>query len=489
MEERLAANRLTFICLIGNQLINSYIMSLVLEASNLKKIKVILDDYPYAQDIQQRVLLHGASTCDIKVLEEILFSSIKTSYSKLLESTDLEPAELNKSLHLFKQCGLIKEDGEHLVIDKDLRKFFELEIQRFEEDFNPGIEFLAQIFKKVPIHILPVWYALPRTSTNIFESIIEKYLHTPQIYQRLLTDAQTHEPQLKNIIDLLFTADQLELDLEFLQQKFNLGLDSLFQLIAQLEFNLIACVKYQQKDQNYRCILTPFSEFKNYLLHLRNTEALSLDESKVNKITLAPFDFVEGLFTLIKCFKNKTFTYPLNRHQEAELKEALSENNLSYLELEELMQKLFQVQLIDQKNGQVNINETSQSFISMKPESASLILYRHPLNKPKFNLSISVEKAIRECEKASSRLIGKGWVLVEDFMKGLVIPFSEEQQVLIKKVGRRWQYHLPVYSSLDLEFINYIFTDWFEKVGVMEQGFYNDKPCIRLTTLGTEIFS
>lgn len=464
-------------------------MSLVLEASNLKKIKVVLDDYPYLQDIQHRVALNGATPCDIKVLEEILFSSIKTSYDKLLESTDLEPAELNKSLHIFKQIGLIKEESDQLVIDKDLRKFFELEIQRFEEDFNPGIDFLAQIFKKVPIHILPIWYALPRTSTNIFESIIEKYLQTPQIYQRLLSDAQTHEPQLKNIIDLLFTSDHLELDLSFIQQKFSLGQESLFQLIAQLEFNLICCVKYEQIDSTYRGLLTPFAEFKNYLLHLRQTESISVDETKVNKITLAPYDFVDGLFTLIKCFKNKSFNYPINRNQEIELKEALSENNLSYLELEELMQKLLQVQLIEQKNGMISLNDTSLSFIAMKPESAALVLYRHPLNKPKFSLNISVDKAIRECEKASCRLIGKGWVLVDEFLKGLVIPFSEEQLVTLKKQGRKWQYHLPVYSATDLEFINFIFTDWFEKVGVMEQGFFNDKPCIRLTPLGTEIFS
>lgn len=464
-------------------------MSLVLEASNLKKIKVVLDDYPYQQDINHRALLHNASLCDIKVLEEILYSSIKTSYDKLLESTDLEPAELNKSLELFMKMGLIKQETDHLVIDKELRKFFELEIQRFEDEFNPGIDFIAQLFKKVPIHILPAWYALPRTSTNIFESIIEKYLLTPQIFQRILTEAQTHEPQLKAIIDLIFTSDHLEVDLDFIKDRFQLGYDSLFQLIAQLEFNLIACVKYVQSGNTYRGIITPYAEFRNYLLHLRNTDPSTLDENKVNKITLAPFDFVEGLFTLTKCFRNKSFTHPISKAQEVELKEALAENNLSYLELEELVQKMIQVQLVDIKTGSVSVTETGLSFLTMKPESAALILYRHPLNKPKYTLSIPVDKAIRECEKASCRIIGKGWVLFDDFLKGLVVPFNEDQHVCLKKVGRKWQYHLPTYTALDVDFITYIFTDWFEKVGIIEQGFFNDKPCIRLTTLGTEIFS
>jgi hypothetical protein len=464
-------------------------MSLVLDAGSLRKIKISLDDYGYTQDISHRIVLHQATQIDIKVLEEILFSSIKTSKSNLLESLEISQGDLDTSLEKFKATSLIKEDGEILIIDKELRKYFESEIQRFEEDFEPGIDFLAQILKKVPIHILPAWYSLPRTSTNIFESIIEKYLLTPQVYQRLLSETQTHEPSLKAIIDMLFTSDSLELDLDTISHRLNLNFESLFEIVALLEFNLIACLSYRTSNDGYKAILTPYQEFKNYLIHIKQTEAQTLNEDEVNKITLAPFAFIEGLFTLLKCFKSKSYTYPLERSAEAELKEALAEDNLAYLDFEELFQKLLQVQLIDGKNHIVNLNETSFSFMSMKPESAALVLYRHPSNRPRFDLAIPVDKAIRECEKASCRLIGKGWVLFEDFLKGMLTPFNEDQQVILKKTGRKWQYHLPIYSLSDKEFIKHMFIDWFEKVGVIETGFYSNKHCIRLSSLGTEIFS
>lgn len=167
---------------------------------------------------------------------------------------------------------------------------------------------------------------------------------------------------------------------------------------------------------------------------MRSTEAKTINDQDVQKITLSPFAFVEGLSTLLKCFKSKTYSFPLDRHQEAELKEALAEDDLAYLEFEELMQKLLQIQLIDGKNSQINLNETSHSFMAMKQESAALTMYRHPFNRPKYQLQIPIDKAIREAEKAAIRLLGKDWVLLDDFMKGLITPLSDEQQVILKKL-------------------------------------------------------
>jgi hypothetical protein len=464
-------------------------MSLVLDTNNLRKIKILVDDYPHARDASLRMILHHCTQNDLKVLEEILFSSIQTTTQNLVEALNLSPSQLETSVNLFMTAGLIKNQGQILVIDKELRKFFELEIQRFEQDFEPGIDFIAQLLKKVPIHILPVWYSLPRTSTNIFESIVEKYLYTPQIYQRTISEIQTYDPLLKTIIDLLFSSDHLELDLEFLQNHLSLSPAALFDTIALLEFSLIASVGYRQDRSSYKGYLTPFSEFKHYLLHLRATECTTLADAQIHKITLAPFAFIEGLFTLLNCFKNKGYHYPLDRLEESELKEALAEDNLAYLDLEELMQKLVTVHLMETKNNQIALNESSYSFLSMKLESAALLLYRHPLNKPCVHLAIPTDKAIRECEKAAVRLLGKGWVLLEEFVKGMVVPFSDEEQVHLRKKGRKWVYHLPTYTTSDQDFIHHIFTDWFEKVGVIETGFVDNKPTLRLTSLGMEIFS
>lgn len=464
-------------------------MSLTLEPNTTKKIKIILDDYPYANDIALRIKMSEVSNNDICVLEQILYSSIKTSLERLVEDTELDLEIVENSLKIWFETGLVKQEGSAIVVDKELRKYFELEIQRFEEDFTPDIDFFAQLLKKPPIHALPSWYALPRTSTNIFESIIEKYLHSPQIYQRFLLELQGQDPSLKQAIDLLFTSDDLKVSLELLQSKLALSQESLYEMLLVLEYNMIACVSFERNDSTYTPYVTLYSEYKSYLEHLRKTECPTLDEKQVQRLTLSPFAYVEGLVTLLKVFKNKSFNFPLDHEGELLLKDALVEAELAYLDLEELVQKLIAVQLIEVKTKQVLLNETSYSFMNMKQESSALVLYRHPYNKPQADLEIPVDKAIRECEKAATRLIGRGWVLLEDFEKGLLVPFSEEQQISLKKVGRRFSYQLPNYQEKDLEFIRFVFTDWFEKVGVIETGFFASKPCIRLSPLGTEIFS
>lgn len=464
-------------------------MSLTLEPNTTKKIKIILDDYPYANDIALRIKMSEVSHNDICVLEQILYSSIKTSVEKLIDDTDLDQAVVEHALKIWMDTGLVKQEGSSLVVDKELRKYFELEIQRFEEDFTPDIDFFAQLLKKPPIHALPIWYALPRTSTNIFESIIEKYLQTPQIYQRFLLEFQGQDPLFKQAIDLLFTSDELKIGLDFMQNKLGLSQESLYEMLLVLEYNMVGCVVFEKENSYYKPYIALYSEYKNYLEHLRKTECPMIEEKHVQRLTLSPFAYVEGLITLLKVFKNKTFHFPLDHDGELLLKEALVEAELAYLDLEELIQKLIAVQLIEVKTKQVLLNETSFSFMSMKPESAALVLYRHPYNKPQADLEIPVDKAIRECEKAATRLLGRSWVLLEDFEKGLLVPFSEEQQISLKKVGRRFNYQLPTYQEKELEFIRFVFTDWFEKVGVIETGFFSSKPCIRLSPLGTEIFS
>src|SRR5690606_655670 len=102
-------------------------------------------------------------------------------------------------------------EGDTIFVDKDKRKYFEIQISRFDEDFVPGMEFVQGLLKKVPIQVLPLWYATPRTSNNIFESIIEKYLLTPQIYQRYLSELSLGDPLFTSIMRDLFVSADLKL--------------------------------------------------------------------------------------------------------------------------------------------------------------------------------------------------------------------------------------------------------------------------------------
>ena len=168
--------------------------------SVIKKNKVLLSDYDYKRDIESRLLLSRFTETEYAVLEEILYSSIRAPLSKIAKNIDLSEAETADILQKFVKTGLIAfEDDFMVVVDKEMRKYFEVEAEKFEESFRPGMEFLQHLLKKVSIHILPQWYAIPRTSDNIFESIVEKYLQTPQIFQRHLLDLNFENPILPAI--------------------------------------------------------------------------------------------------------------------------------------------------------------------------------------------------------------------------------------------------------------------------------------------------
>ena len=72
--------------------------------------------------------------------------------------------------------------------------------------FQPDMEFLQGLLKKVPIHCLPAWHAVPRTSNNIFESLVEKYLLSPQIFQRYLSELHFSHPVAISLMNDLFFA-------------------------------------------------------------------------------------------------------------------------------------------------------------------------------------------------------------------------------------------------------------------------------------------
>ena len=174
----------------------------MVETNIFRKNKINLEDYDYQKDIQNRVLMSHFSTEDLEVLEEIVYSSQKIPISRLVDQLDKNLDKLQAILEKLAKTDLFKIEEDTVVVDKEMRKYFETQIQKFEEDFTPGMEFLQALLKKVPIHVLPNWYPIPRTSNNIFNSLIEKYLETPQTFQRYLSELNLGDPVLNGIIQI-----------------------------------------------------------------------------------------------------------------------------------------------------------------------------------------------------------------------------------------------------------------------------------------------
>ena len=128
-----------------------------------------------------------------------------------------------------------------------MRKYFESQILKFEEDFYPGIEYLQGLLRKVPIQILPTWYSIPRTSNNIFDSLIEKYLITPHTYERYLSELTFSDEILTDIVRSVHQAPEYKVRADEIIKKHHLSHEQFEEHLLLLEFHFACCLRYEKK--------------------------------------------------------------------------------------------------------------------------------------------------------------------------------------------------------------------------------------------------
>ncbi len=207
----------------------------MLELSPARKNKINLADYNSQQDIENRILMSDFSTLDIEALEEILYSPLKISFKKLVRTVGCSEQDLHNTIKKLSSTGLVTIQDDAILVDKEKRKYFEFQIHRFDPQFKPDMEFLQGILRKVPIHLLPSWYSIPRTSNNIFESIVEKYLLTPHIFQRYLMELNFGDQTLNAIMNDVFTAPDFKVSSSDLISKYNLKRADFEEMLLILE--------------------------------------------------------------------------------------------------------------------------------------------------------------------------------------------------------------------------------------------------------------
>jgi len=250
------------------------------ELGLLRKSKINLSDFNSQKEIENRILLADFSPLDLKVLEEIVFSPLKISLKKLSSQIQIVEKELLPIVEVFAQNGLLTKQGDLLLIDKEIRKSFEFEMQRFDPEFKPDMEFIQGLLRKVPIHLLPTWYATPRSSNNLFESIVEKYLLTPHIFQRYLDDLYFSDGTIRQIINDLFTSVDFTLSSTDVIAKYNLTRGRFEEILLLLEFHFVCTVRYIQEEDHWHEIIGPFYEWHEYL---KATKLSPLDASRISR--------------------------------------------------------------------------------------------------------------------------------------------------------------------------------------------------------------
>ncbi len=437
----------------------------MLELSSLRKNKINFADYPVNQDIECRLLMSDFSLLDIEVLEEILYSPLKISFKKLERTIECTEKELLECLKKLSSVGLLTLSEDNILIDKEKRKYFEFEMTRFDPSFKPDMEFLQGLLKRVPIHVLPTWYSISRTSNNIFESIVEKYLLTPHIFQRYIEELNLGDPILNAIIQDIYQSPDLKVSSSDLIAKYNLSAKAFEEMILILEFNFVCCLVFEKEDDHWIEFVTPFHEWKEYLSFFRATEPLPIDPKEpIEKISRSDFAFIEEMSSLLLKAKAKPHTTPKSP----------------------LIEKLELLKLAEYTDGKLQTLETGDAWLDLSLENRALHLYRHPQNRI---LSLTIgERYVREAEKSIKRALHGHWVYFDDFLKGVTIPLNEQSVVMLKKFGKHWKYTLPVYGEEEKALLKATVFEWLYELGIVSIGTCRGRDCFAVTAFGRFFF-
>lgn len=466
------------------------------ELNSARKIKINLSDYDFKRDTDNRLLMAEFSAFDREVLEEILYSSIQIDLEKLIKNLKTDEKKLLQCLKKLSKTNLFEFKNDKIIVDKQMRKYFESEILKFDEDFKPDFEFLQGLLKKVPIHILPIWYSISRSTNNIFESIVEKYLISPQVFWRHVEEFQSRDPVIEYLIKTLYKPP-FKLLSEKVKEKFKISQEELESYLLTLEFGFIGCLSYDYIDGFWKEVITPFHEWKEYLEFLSDTECKSIkDKALVKRSRENDFAFVEDLQTALNFIKKSPLALQdkknlvLSPEKTKELIKKLNLEKESTEYLKNIFEKLLTLKFVNQKDGLLSYSDSADEWLSLSLENKALSIYQHPLNHlgDAFSNEIFSENFIRKAEKSIIRALNAEWVYFDDFMKGVICPITDDQNIVLKKEGKNYRYVLPTYSEDQLLLIKTVVLKWLFEAGMVATGTHKDKICFKVTNFGKKFF-
>ncbi len=433
----------------------------------IRKNKITLTDYNYRQDIENRIFMAELSILEVDVLIEIINGSLKTTIAALADSLNIRSKDIKIILEKLSNSRLFKIHGDGITVDKEMRKYYEAQIIKFDDDFHPDIEYLQGLLSKVPIHSLPMWYVIARSSDNIFQSIVEKFLATPKTYERYLQDLTFETPVLASIVKEVFTAPDYKISAHKLIEKFKLTREQFEEHMLFLEFSLVCCINYTKTKDLWEEVVTPFHEWREHQLFIQNT----------NPAIIKDIQNVKPAYSIEFGFLNE-----LNVFARSLLKKAISIKDVS----SKLLETAITLKIAQQEKQKITSTTHTQEWLEKNLADQAIYLYRKTLKRLLTNEQNSAfsEKDFREVEKSLKRISHGSWVYFEDFMKGSLAAVGTVLPTHLQNRGRRWKYSIPQYTKEELDFIERIACDYLMRTGMINIGQHKGKLCLRMTPFG-----
>ena len=418
--------------------------------------KVELENFNYKKDIANRSLLSSLNAFELEILKEIIYSSLKFPLKELLSSLHIDEPVISPFLSRLTALGLLKIDSGVVFVDKDLRRFFEFQLSKFEGDFEPNTDYLQTLLQQVPIHVLPTWYAMPKNTDDIFASIIEKHLFTPKIYQKYLHEIAFEHPRQQEIMLAVLESKEHSLPASYLKKKFKLSDSEFLECLLYLEYSFVCFSIFAETENGFEERIVPLHEWKTWLEFHIKTQCKPLNSSSIQRNHPSDFGFVEEMSTIIAGSKNTHF-----------LANSLM-NRLSTLSYTE----------------KGTATAAGKEWVTKPLQEKSMILYLHEMNRLRRGDGKFTDKDVREIEKSLKRVLKTGWVFLDDFLKGFYATVGSASPVTLKKQGKHWNFALPKYNESEQEFITNTVMTFFFEAGITATGMFEGKPCFTLTPFG-----
>lgn len=446
--------------------------------SSVFKTQVVLSDYPYRKDIEHRVLISNLSVFEVEVLQEILHNTLIIPIEKLAENLDVKAEGLIPVLDGLSKTKLFKREERKIVVDKELRKYYESQMEKFDEDFEPNFEFLQSLLSKVPLPVLLGWYTLPRTSTNIFSSIIEQVFQTPAVYRQYLSELKFSNPVLKEIIKDLNKSPDHEICAKEIIKKYELTREAFEEYLLLLEFHFVCCLRYIKKGDKWEEVVTFFSEWREFLeFEKRASPPVIKNQKEVQPNSPTDFCFVKDLAISLRAIQEKK--------GGSQIQEMLNFKSKEWYEI--LLDKLLQIEMIAEGEKRAyEVTEKGLLWLKKSMEDQILALSLDPLNTlisfdPK---ELWNTRNLRLIGNSLKPLIHHKWVYLDDYVEGFSGSIGTKDPVKLVKKGTKWKYILPRYDAHEIQFIRSVIMERFFELGIVMTGKHDDRPCFYLTKFG-----
>lgn len=513
-----------------------------------KTIHINLSDYAYHRDVAHRLVIAELTAFEVDVIQEILHSSLKIATFELANALSVNESILIPVLEKLQNTELFYLEKGHMVVDKYMRKFYEFQIAKFDNNFRADMEFLRKFLQQIPIHLLPTWYSIPRTSDDIFSSIIERFFLTPKIYQQHLDNLTFDDPCVRDILNDIYDAPDFKVRSKTLIEKYSLSRETFEEYMLLLEFNLACCLSYNQRDGYWEEVVTPFFEWHTYRRFLRDKTPKPIQQPlSIQRTHPQDFGFIQDMATLVTAISNQPL--PLKNDEENDtlppktihsLLSSVHAEPLSDHYLDSLIVKLQQFQLATKVDHHLCPSEMADSWLKKHHKEQALAMYSltrisqktskrvendvapSPFSNtrkydqadkarafedeggiagyssfPKISekggftpvLDGYVDKNQREIEKCLKIISIDTWIYFEDFVNVCTAPIASHSPVTLQKTGKRWKYQLPKYTPEDIETLkNYLFQNLFY-AGIIATGVHAEKPCFCITPFGRTVLN